>query len=93
MNDVVGERAVQDGWCIELLARDRGADDSEDAGADDGADAESGERPRPERLLEPMFRLLGVGDQLVNGLACEELVRQVDAPGCGISLNSNRTAG
>ena len=28
-----------------------------------------------------MFRLLGVGDQLVNGLTREELVRQLDAPG------------
>jgi hypothetical protein len=42
-----------------------------------------------------MFRLFRLGDQLVNGLAREELVRQVDAPGSGEigSLNSNRNAG
>ena len=39
--------------------------------------------------------LLGFGDQLVNGLAREELVRQGNAPGSGGigSLNSNRNSG
>ena len=92
MDDVVGERAVQDGRRVEFLACDRGADDGEDSRADDCADTEPGERPRSERFLEPMFRLLRVGDQLVNGLACEDLFRQGIAPGSGISLNSNRTA-
>ena len=94
MDDVIRERAVQDGGCVEFLPGDRGADNGEDAGADDCADAESGERPRPERLLEPMFRLLRVGDQLVNGLARENLFRQGIAPGSGGigCLNSNRNS-
>ena len=92
MHDVVGQRGVQDRRGIELLSGDRGADDGEDAGANHRADTQRGERPRAERLLQPMFRLLRLGDQLVNGLAREELVRQVNAPGSGEIgwLNSNR---
>ena len=58
MHDVVGKRGVQDGRGIELLPGDRSADDGKDAGADHGADAQCGQRPRAERLLQPMFRLL-----------------------------------
>ena len=92
MHDVVGERRVEDGRGVELLPGDGGADDGEDAGADDRADAQRGQRPRTERLLQPMFRLLRFGDQLVDGLAREELVRQVNAPGSVESMpqNSNR---
>ena len=83
MHDVVGERRVQNRRGVEFLSGDCGADNGEDAGADDGADAQRGQRPGAERLLQPMFRLLRLGDQLVNGLAREELVRQVNAPGSG----------
>ena len=80
MHDEVGQRRVEDGRGIELLSGDGGADHGEDAGADDRADAQRRQRPRAERLLQPMLRLLRLGDQLVDGLAREELVRQDDAP-------------
>jgi hypothetical protein len=41
MDDVVRQRAIQDGSGIEFLASDRGANNGEDSGADDRADAES----------------------------------------------------
>ena len=92
MDDVVGERRIQDGWGLEFLSGNGGSDNGEDSGADDRADAQRRQRPGPERLFQPMFRLLRLGDQLVNGLTREELVRQVNAPGSGgiSSVNSNR---
>ncbi len=93
MHDVVRKRAVQNGCGIEFLTGDGRPYDGEDAGANDRADAEPGERPRPQRLLQPVFRLLRLGDQLVNGLACEELVRQGNAPGGMSPLDSNRNSG
>jgi hypothetical protein len=80
MHDVVSERAVEDGSGIELLPSDGGADDGKDSRANDGANPKPGERPGTEALLEPMFCLLGVGDQLVDGLAGKDLTRQMDAP-------------
>jgi hypothetical protein len=80
MHNVVGQRRVKDRGGVELLPGDRGADYGENAGADDRANAQGGQRPRSQRLFQPMLRLLRIGDQLVNGLAREELVRQVDAP-------------
>ena len=55
----------------------------------------AGQRPRTKGLLQPMFRLLRLGDQLVNGLAREELVRQVMLPGVleSVPQNSNRKQG
>ena len=64
-------------WRIELLAGNRRADDREDARANHGADAQRGQRPRPERLLEPVLGLFRVADQLVDRLAGKQLVRQV----------------
>ena len=48
----------------------------EDTRANNGANPERGERPRSERFLEAVLRMLGVGDQLVDGLSGEELVGQ-----------------
>jgi len=59
---------VRDGG---LAARDCRPDDGEDAGADDRADAERRERPRPEGFLQLVFRILGIRDQLVDGLAAQ----------------------
>jgi hypothetical protein len=81
MHDEIGQRRVQDRRGIELLACDGGPDHGEDAGPNDRANAQGGQRPRAKGLLQPMFRLLRLGDQLVNRLAREELVRQNSAPG------------
>jgi len=80
VHDVVSQWRVEDGRGVELLPGDGRSDDGENAGANDCADAEGGQRPRAERLLEPVFRLFRLGDQLVNRLARKELVRQVEAP-------------
>jgi hypothetical protein len=85
MHDVIGQRRVQDGRGVELLAGDGGADNGENAGADDRSDTQRGERPRAERLLEPMLGLLRFGDQLVDGLTGEQLVRQISAPERGMN--------
>jgi len=93
MHDVIRQRAVEDGCGVELLAGDGRPYDGEDARTNDRADAEPGERPRAQRLFQPVFGLLRFGDQLVNGLAREELVRQGNAPGGMSPLDSNRNSG
>src|SRR6185437_1798624 len=73
MDQELQQRRVQDGGGVELLARNRGADDGEDARADHRANAERGEAPGSERLLQPVLRLLGIGNQLVNGFGAPKL--------------------
>jgi hypothetical protein len=46
MNDVIGERRVQNGRRVELLARNGSANNGKDAGTNDRADAERRQRPR-----------------------------------------------
>jgi hypothetical protein len=48
----------------------------EDARPDDGADTERSEGPQAQRLLQPMLRLFGFGDQLINGLLGKKLAGQ-----------------
>lgn len=81
MHDEIGQRCVQDRRGIELLPSDGSPDHGEDAGTDDRANAQRRQRPRAEGLLQPMFRLLRLGDQFVDRLTREELVRQNSAPG------------
>jgi len=57
VDDVVGQRSIEDGRGVELLPGDGRANDGEDAGANDSADAQRRQRPRAERLLEAMLRL------------------------------------
>jgi hypothetical protein len=76
VNDVVGERGVEDGGGVEFFAGDGGADDGEDAGADDGADAEGGEGDGAEGFFEGVLGALGVGDELVDGLGSKDLSGQ-----------------
>ena len=71
---------VKDGWDFEVLASGGGPGENENARADDGADTEGRKRPRAQGFLEPVARVFGVRDQLVDGLAAEELVIQRNAP-------------
>ena len=57
LDEEVEQGGVEDGRRVELLARDRCADNGEDAGADDCANAEGRKRPRPQGLFQPMFGL------------------------------------
>ena len=92
MHEVVGYRSVQDGRGIKFLPGNRRPHHGEDAGADHGANAGPDQRPRAQCLLKPMFRLLRIGDEFVDGLAREDLVRQVTLPGVLelMPSNSNR---
>ena len=74
LRDQVQNLRVQDGRSLEVLSRRRRAREHKYPRADDGADAERGERPRTQRLLETMPGLVGFRDQLVDGLAAEQLV-------------------
>jgi hypothetical protein len=67
----VMDQIVNEGCIVEIRLRKglpghRGADDGEDARPDDSADAQRSQRPRPKRLLERMFGLLRVADELVD---------------------------
>jgi hypothetical protein len=57
MHNEVGKRRVEDGRGVELLARDGGPDDGEDAGTNDRTNSQGGQRPGSEGLLQPMFWL------------------------------------
>ena len=62
---------VQNGRRLKMLARRRGSGEHKNTGANNGSDTECGQRPRPQTLLEPVSRLIGLSNQLVNGLPGE----------------------
>jgi hypothetical protein len=72
-DEEVEQGGVEDRGFGEVLAADGGSDDGEDAGADDGADAQGDKRNGAEGFAESAFRLLGLGDELIDGLSGEEL--------------------
>ena len=74
VHDEVEHLRVQNGRSLEIFSGGRRAGEDENARADDGADAQRGQRPRAERFLQPMSRVFGFGDQLVDRLAAEKLV-------------------
>ena len=74
VHDQVEHLRVQDGRSLEVLSRRGRAGENEYARADDRADAERRQRPRPQRLFEPVPGLVGFRNQLVDGLAAEQLV-------------------
>lgn len=67
---------MPDGGDLEVFSRRRRAGQHKDAGANDGPDPQRGERPRPQRLCQPVVRMLRVRDQLVNGLLGKKLAGQ-----------------
>ncbi len=72
--DQVQNLRVQNGRRFEVLTRRSRAGKHEDPRADDGADAERSERPWPQCLFKTMSGFVGFRDQLVDGLAAEQLV-------------------
>src|SRR6185369_7043288 len=72
-------------------------------GTDDRANAQRGQRPRPEGLLETVARLVGFRNQLVDGLAAEQLVfrgtgrwwlcQKVSSPGEAFGKGTWQSAG
>ena len=74
VNQKIEHLSVQDRGSLEVLASGRGPGKDKNSGADDRADAECGQRPRAQRLAQSMFRLVGLSDQFVDGLAAQELV-------------------
>ena len=73
VHEVVKQRCIQDGGCVEFLSGDGGSNYGEDSRSDDGAYSQCSQGERPQSLLEAPLRLLGVRDQLVNGFTAEKL--------------------
>ena len=59
-----------------------GADSAAGNCTDHGANAQRYERPGPQRFFQPMLWLLGIGDQLVDGLLGKILTGQKRPPCC-----------
>src|SRR5260370_23277743 len=67
---------IENGLGFKRLPGDRGADNGKNTRPDHCANAQRYKRPWPQRFFEPMFRLFGVGNQLVDGLLGEILAGQ-----------------
>ena len=76
VDQVFEQGRVQNGFELEFLAGDGGADHGENAGADHGADAERSKAQPAESFLQALLGVLRVGDQLVNALGAEKLCAQ-----------------
>ena len=74
IDDHIERLRVQEGRRLKEFSGGGGACEYENAGTDDGADAQRGERPGAQRFAEPVFGVLGIGDQLVDRFAAEQLV-------------------
>ena len=73
IHDHVERLRMQEGRRLEIFSRRRRSRKNENSRTDDGADAERRQRPRPQRLTEPVLRVLRLRDQFVDGLATEKL--------------------
>ena len=73
---VMNQRRVADRGHGELLPRHGRADDGEYPRPDHRSDAQRGQRPRPQRLLQRVLRLLRFRDQLVDRLAGNKLAAE-----------------
>src|ERR1700676_1312377 len=70
----IEQRRVENRRSVELLASDRGPDNRENARSNHRPNSKSGERDRAQGLLQFSLRLLRVRDQLIDGLATEQLI-------------------
>ena len=71
VGDKIEDLRMQDGRRFEMLSGRRRSGEHKNTGADNGSDAERGQRPRPQTFLEPVPRLVCLGNQFVNGLSGE----------------------
>jgi hypothetical protein len=74
--------SMPDGGDLKIFSGSRCAGQNKNARPDDGPDPQRRQRPRPQRFLQPVFRLVSVRDQLVNGLLGEQLAGQTGLLGC-----------
>jgi hypothetical protein len=72
-DQILKQRSVQDRGDLEFLARDGGANNGENSRADHGSDSKRGKAQPTQRLFKSNFRVLAIGQQLVNLLATEEV--------------------
>jgi hypothetical protein len=79
---------MEDGGSLEVFAGGGGAGENENSGADDGTDSERSQRPGPKSLFEPMAGLVSFSNELVDGLASEELFSQRTTPIPGTDARS-----
>src|SRR5271156_2160996 len=73
---VFEQRRVQDGLELKFLSGDRSTDDGENSRSDHRTDAERSEAGPTQGLLQALFGILRIGDELVNVLFAEELCAQ-----------------
>ena len=71
VGDKIEDLRMQDGRCFEMLACRRGSREHKNTGANNGSNAERGQRPRSQTFLEPVSRLVCLGNQFINGLSGE----------------------
>ena len=80
VHQVIEDWGIENRRSVELLARQRRANDRKDPGTNDRSDAECGERERPERFLKAGFRILRLRDELVDGFTTKGLAWQNPTP-------------
>jgi len=73
VDDEIEHLGVQDRWSLEVLARGSGSGKNEYSRPDDRSDTKRSQRPRTERLSEPVFWFLGLSNQFVDRLTTKKL--------------------
>ena len=71
--DDVERLRVQNRWRLEIFSRRRRPRQHENSRADNRADAQRCQRPRPQRLAQPVRRIVRFRNQLVDRFAAERL--------------------
>src|SRR5450432_4581743 len=69
----IHDLGMQDGRRLEMFSCRRSSGEDKNSRADDRADAKRRERPWPKSFLEPILRIVRVGNELVDGFAAEQL--------------------
>ena len=78
--DDVGDRSLAPLRHVRLASRDRRPDYGKNPRANHRADPQRRQRPGSQRLLKTVLRILRVQNQLVDGLAAQQLASQGKAP-------------
>ena len=73
IHDQVERLRVQDRRRLEVFSRRRRSREHKNSRANNRADAQRRQRPRPQRLTEPVLWMVRFRDQLIDRLATESL--------------------
>src|ERR1700692_2322139 len=70
---------MQDRWRLEIFPSSGRARQNKNSRTDDGADTKRSQRPGPQRLAEPVLRVLRLRNQFIDRLTTERLlIRSTD---------------